>query len=140
MHTYVHRYIYIYIYRYMHIHTHVHIYMCVCIYIQISMPYPEFSWTYRRIQLMRTSVKLKKAIIAGTCANFFFTIWSIQIGLKFTSRYGLTSFWKPCSKNFGMIIWAPIPIQQQKHMSCCPLQLRQLKSFRERSTSETLKH
>ena len=39
------------------------------------------------------------------------------MGLKCTSHPGLRSFDKPCSKIFGFIIWASIPIQQYKNTS-----------------------
>ena len=39
--------------------------------------------------------------------------------LKCTSSPGLRSFYKLCSKKFGVSIMAPIPIQQCKNVSGC---------------------
>ena len=51
----------------------------------------------------------------GPC-QIFFRIYSIEIGLKCTPRLDLRSFYKFCSKQIGLNIWVPIPIQWYKNI------------------------
>ena len=53
----------------------------------------------------------------GGLARKIFKILNIWIGLKFTSQSGLMSFYKTCSKKFGLNISLSIPIQRHKNTS-----------------------
>ena len=84
----------------------------------ILVLYPEFFWAYWYIYLVGTWVEVRGPcrleVLSGKPVEF-----RISRLLKCTSSPGLRSFYKLCSKKFGVSIMAPIPIQQCKNVSGC---------------------
>ena len=75
---------------------------------------PRFFWAYRYTYPLCTLVELKGPHhFLGPCQKCFESFKYLG-WLKMHLRGWARSFYKPCSKTFGLNIWAPIPIKHYK--------------------------